>query len=66
MTKTIKYFQSREWGQDRHYIHPDNFGDGKIISQLTGMKTISSAQRELIRDLTEGQIQFVEVIAPRK
>ena len=45
-------------------IHPDNKADGEIIRQLTGQKELNGVIRELIRDLTGGQIQFVETVAP--
>jgi hypothetical protein len=45
-------------------VHPDSKADGEIIRQLTGQKELNGVIRELIRDLTGGQIQFVETAAP--
>lgn len=42
-----------------------NPGDAGIIAGLTGKKTIDSVVRELIRDLTGGDIRFEEILAPR-
>lgn len=64
MPKIIKYYRRNVWGKDHKYIHPDNSGDASIIAQLTGKKTIDSITIELIRDLTEGRVNFVETIAP--
>lgn len=65
MKKVIKFYHASQWGNHREFVHPDNSGDGQIIQQLTGQKTINGTIRELIRDLTGGQIQFEEVIAPK-
>jgi hypothetical protein len=62
--KVIKFYRQSQWGVTREFVAPPSAGDGKIISQLTGKKTITPAVRELIRDLSAGSIQFEEVIAP--
>lgn len=62
MKKTIKYFVKNQYGIDREFIHPDNAGDAAIIRQLTGQKTLTGVIRELIRDLTGGQVNFEQVL----
>lgn len=64
--KTIKYFRTSQYGQEREFVHPESDGDGQIIRQLTGQKTIDGRIRELIRDLTGSQVSFVEVVAPAR
>lgn len=61
---TIKYYRKNQYGVVREFVHPDNKADSDIIIGLTGQKTIDSRIRELIRDLTGGTVNFVEVIAP--
>lgn len=63
-TKTIKFYRDRQYGQVREFVHPSSDGEGSIIRQLTGQKTIDGRIRELIRDLTGGAIAFEEVVAP--
>lgn len=63
MTKTINYYRKNNYGNELEYIVDK--GDADIIRQLTGQKTVSVSIRGLIRDLTNGQIIFQEVIAPR-
>lgn len=60
--KIIKYFIRENYGTAREYIHPDNSGDAKILTQLTGQKTINPVIRELVRDLTGGQVTFVQTL----
>lgn len=60
--KTIQYYKKSVYGNTLEYVI--NQGDAKIISQLTGQKTINGVVRELIRDLSEGKIQFQEVLPP--
>ena len=64
MTKQIKYYRRSQYGVEREFVHPESAGDGQIISQLTGKKTIDGRIRELVRDLTGGSIYFVETLAP--
>lgn len=61
MKKTLIEFYVREvYGTRLEYVK--NAADARIIQQLTGKKTITSITRELIRDLSRGQIQFVQVL----
>ena len=62
--KQIKYYRKEQYGVEREFVHPENAGDGQIIRQLTGQKTIDGRIRELVRDLTGGLIHFVETLAP--
>ena len=71
MKKQIKYYKILSYKnflgvftKSVELIHPDNKADGEIIRQLTGQKELNGVIRELIRDLTGGQIQFVETVAP--
>lgn len=61
--KRIEYFRKEVYGNTLEYIV--NQGDAQIVQQLTKQKTINSVTRELIRDLSNGYILFVEVIQPR-
>lgn len=60
--KIIKYFIREQYGTVREFIHPDNAGDAKILAQLTGQKTVNPVIRELVRDLTGGQVSFLQVL----
>jgi hypothetical protein len=60
--KIIKYFIRENYGCVREYIHPDNAGDAKILMELTGKKTVDPVIRELVRDLTGGQVTFQQVL----
>jgi hypothetical protein len=62
--KTIKFYARAQYGNVREFIHPDHAGDAAIIAQLTGQKTINSSVRELLRDLTGCQVDFVQVLDP--
>ncbi len=68
MPKIIKFYRKSQYGQDREFVHPDNFNDATFISSLTNQKTISNKIRSDIENLftTDGikGIQFQEVIAP--
>jgi hypothetical protein len=64
MTKVIEYYSKEVYGNSLEYVV--NRDDAYIIQQLTGKKTISGTERELIRDLTGNFIQFKEVLAPKK
>jgi hypothetical protein len=64
MKKEIKYYRTVQYGTVREFIHPESEGDGQIIRQLTGQKTLDGRIRELIRDLTCGMIQFTETVMP--
>ena len=60
--KTIQFYRKNVYGKTFEYIK--NNGDANIIQGLTQQKTIDGKIRELLRDLTNGYIQFEEVIAP--
>lgn len=60
--KIIKFYCKEQYGCVREFIHPENKGDAQILRQLTGKKTIDSITRELVRDLTGGQVTFQEVL----
>ncbi len=62
MAKVIKYYIRENYGCIREYIHPENAGDAKILAQLTGKKTVDPVIRELVRDLTGGQVTFQQVL----
>lgn len=64
MAKVIEYYSKEVYGNSLEYVV--NRDDAYIIQQLTGKKTISGTERELIRDLTGSFIQFKEVLAPKK
>ena len=64
MNKTIEYYSKDVYGNRLEYVI--NKEDAQIIRQLTGKKTISEIERELIRDLTGSFIEFKEVLAPKK
>jgi hypothetical protein len=62
--KQIKYYRTVQYGLTREFVHPDCQGDRDILFRLTGQRTISGVTRELIRDLTGGMVNFIEVLAP--
>lgn len=63
MNKTIEYYSKDVYGNRLEYVI--NKEDAQIIRQLTGKKTISEIERELIRDLTGSFIEFKEVLPPK-
>lgn len=63
MTKVIEYYSKEVYGNSLEYVV--NKDDAHIIRQLTGKKTISGIERELIRDLTGSFIEFKEVLPPK-
>jgi hypothetical protein len=63
MKKTILFYSREVYGNSLEYIV--NEADANIVRQLTGKKTISSKERELIRDLTGNLVDFKEVFAPK-
>ena len=63
MNKTIEYYSKEVYGNRLEYVI--NKDDANIIRQLTGKKTISGIERELIRDLTGSFIEFKEVLPPK-
>ena len=64
MNKTIEYYSKEVYGNRLEYVI--NKDDAHIIRQLTGKKTITGVERELIRDLTGKSVEFKEVLAPKK
>jgi len=63
MKKVIEFYSKDIYGNRLEYVL--NKGDADIIRQLTGKKTISGVERELIRDLTGSLVDFKEVLAPK-
>lgn len=63
MKKVIEFYSKDVYGNRLEYVL--NKGDADIIRQLTGKKTISGVERELIRDLTGSLVDFKEVLAPK-
>jgi hypothetical protein len=62
--KTIKYYRKSQYGQDREFIAAEHEADAALIRALTGQKTVTPRIRELITELTNGAVSFVEIIAP--
>jgi hypothetical protein len=60
----IRWYRKNQYGVTREFVHPACEGDAKVLSMLTGQKTIDGRIRELVRDLTRGGVTFEEVIAP--
>jgi hypothetical protein len=63
MKKVIEFYSKDVYGNRLEYVV--NKADADIIRQLTGKKTISGIERELIRDLTGSLVDFKEVLAPK-
>ena len=63
MSKVIEFYSKEVYGNRLEYVI--NKDDAQIIRQLTGKKTISGVERELIRDLTGSFIEFKEVLPPK-
>jgi hypothetical protein len=63
MKKVIEFYSKDVYGNRLEYVV--NKADADIIRQLTGKKTISGVERELIRDLTGSLVDFKEVLAPK-
>lgn len=64
MAKVIPYYVKHVYGNRQEYVSPSHKGDASILTQLTGRKTLDSCTRELVRDLTEGQVTFEQVLPP--
>ena len=64
MSKTILFYSREVYGNVLEYVLDK--GDADIIRQLTGKKTITGIERELIRDLTGGLVEFKEVLRQKK
>lgn len=64
--KIIKYYRKSVYGQQREYMSIENkSADVGRIMQLTGKETINANFRSLIEALTDGQIKFEEILAPK-
>jgi DNA replication initiation complex subunit (GINS family) len=61
--KTIEFYSREVYGNRLEYVV--NKADADIIRKLTGKKTITGVERELIRDLTGKSVDFKEVLAPK-
>jgi DNA replication initiation complex subunit (GINS family) len=61
--KTIEFYSREVYGNRLEYVV--NKADADIIRKLTGKKTITGIERELIRDLTGSLVDFKEVLAPK-
>jgi DNA replication initiation complex subunit (GINS family) len=61
--KTIEFYSREVYGNRLEYVV--NKADAEIIRKLTGKKTITGTERELIRDLTGNSVNFKEVLAPK-
>jgi hypothetical protein len=61
--KTIEFYSREVYGNRLEYVV--NKADANIIQKLTGKKTITEIERELIRDLTGSLVDFKEVLAPK-
>ena len=61
--KTIEFYSKDVYGNRLEYVA--NKADADIIRKLTGKKTITGIERELIRDLTGSLVDFKEVLAPK-
>jgi|688.fasta_scaffold60944_9 hypothetical protein len=64
MSKVIEFYSKDVYGNRLEYVL--NKADADIIRQLTGKKTITGVERELITDLTGKSVEFKEVLAPKK
>jgi hypothetical protein len=64
MKKTIEFYNREVYGTTREYLANEN--DAKIILQLTGKKTVTSVERELIRDLSGGLVDFKQILPPSR
>jgi hypothetical protein len=62
MKRNIPYYVKDVYGNRMEYIASKS--DAAIIQQLTGKKTVDGRVRELIRDLTGGQVNFTLVPQP--
>lgn len=64
--KTINYYRKVQYGVEREFIHPDCETDARTLLMLTGKRTIDQTVRGLVQMLSEGTVQFQEVLAPRE
>jgi len=64
MQKTIQYYVKDVYGNPLEYVV--NPADAQLIAQLTGKRTINGIVRMVLRDLSNGAIQFEQVLQPAK
>jgi hypothetical protein len=62
MEKIIQYYTREVYGNKLEYVR--DVSEAKIIQQLTGKKTITSVERELLHDLSGGAVRFEQCFAP--
>jgi hypothetical protein len=60
--KTIQYYVKHVYGNTLEYVV--NAGDAKVLAQLTGRKTITGVERQLVSDLSGGLVTFEQVLPP--
>lgn len=60
--KTIKYFTKSVYGRELEYIIDAT--DAKMISNLTGRKTLEPQDRVSIEALTDSSVKFERVLKP--
>lgn len=65
LIKTISFYRTSQYGTPREFIAPSHTDDAKLVQSLIGQKTITAQVRETLTKLTNGVIQWQEVIAPR-
>jgi hypothetical protein len=66
MKKIIRYYRKQQYGVDREFLHPTEKPEYvQAIHNLTKQATINEFIRHQIEVLTDGQIVFMEVIAPK-
>ncbi len=61
--KTIQFYHKTVFGNELDYVV--DVSDAQILTQLLHKKTITSVERELIRDLSAGRIDFEQVMQPQ-
>lgn len=60
--KTIQFYRKAVYGRSLDYIV--DAGDAALIHAIIGSKTILASQREMLRDLTGGYLQWEQVLEP--
>jgi hypothetical protein len=63
--QTIQFFRRQYYGNDHEYMQNVSDKQREAILYLTKRPTLSPAIRQAITDLTQGEIQWQEVVAPR-
>jgi hypothetical protein len=62
--KTIEYYTVSQYGTEREFIKDPE--TARTVARLTGQKTINFEIRGLLQMLTDGAVEFREVLPPRK